>query len=400
MRLSRRIEAVVEGGSDGWDIHYRARAMAAGGRPVVMLTVGDHDVPTAPAILDAMAASARGGNTGYAAVMGSPALRAAIAARILGATGAPTTAENVTVTPGGQAALFLAMMAVLDPGDACVVIEPYYATFPLTVRAASGRVVRVVARAEDGFQPDAAAIDRAVSESGARAVLINSPNNPTGAVYGPPLLDAIAKVCQARDVWLISDELYDTQVFDGRHLSPRALPGMAARTLVVGSLSKSHAMTGSRVGWLAGPREAIARVGDLAIATTYGIPGFIQDAALHALTHGAAGEAGIAARYRRRRDLALAALDGSAGVRAHRAAGAMYLMLDIRPTGLSGIDFAGALLDAEAIAVMPGESFGETGGAGHLRIALTVPETVLAEALRRLAAFADALALARRVAVA
>ncbi len=397
MRLSRRVEAVTEGGSDGWEIHYRARELAAAGREIVMLTVGDHDTPTDPAILDAMDASARGGNTGYAAVMGSPALREAIAARITRSTGVATTARNVTVTPGGQAALFLAMMAVLDPGDACAIIEPFYATFPLTVRAASGRVARIAARAEDGFQPDAAAIDAAVAESGARAILINSPNNPTGAVYGARTLAAIASICIARDMWLISDELYDTQVYDGRHISPRTLPGMAERTLVVGSLSKSHAMTGSRVGWLAGPEHAIARVGALAIATTYGIPGFIQDAALHALTHGEAGEAAIAARYRRRRDLALDALAGATGVRAHRAAGAMYLMLDIRPTGMSGTAFADALLDAEGIAVMPGESFGDAG-AGHLRVALTLPDAALADALRRLAAFADALAARAAVA--
>lgn len=389
MRVSRRIAGVVEGASDGWEVYYRARRLKAEGRPVVNLTVGDHDIKTDPAVIDAMEASARGGNLGYAPVMGADALRDALAARVSARSGAPASRENVIVTPGGQAGLFAAMSCALDPGEACLLVAPYYATFPLTVRGVGGRAVVVNAAPEADFAPDPAALDAAAAESGARALLINSPNNPTGAVYSRAVLEGVAEICRARDLWLIADELYDTQVYEGVHLSPRALPGMAERTLSVGSLSKSHAMTGWRIGWVAGPAEAVARMGDLAISTTYGVPGFIQDAALHALRDGEAGEAAIAARYRRRRDAALEALTGAEGVRAHPAAGGMYLMLDIRPTGLTGAAFAEALLDAEGVAVMPGESFGPAA-AGHLRVALTVPEDALADAMRRLARFATA----------
>ena len=165
---------------------------------------------------------------------------------------------------------------------------------------------------------------------------------------------------------------------------------MADRCLVVGSLSKSHAMTGSRLGWVVGPAEVIARLGDLATTTTYGIPGFIQDAGLHALTGADAIEAEIAARYRRRGQAALAAIGNAPGVRAVPPRGGMYLMLDIRETGLSGGEFAARLLDAERIAVMPGESFGHAA-AGHLRIALTVPEAELRDSLGRIGEFARGL---------
>ena len=393
MRLSRRIESITDGGGDGWGVHYRARALEAEGRPVVFLTVGDHDIKADIAVIEAMAASARGGNLGYAPTTGVPALRAAIAERLSRTTGTATTPAEVLVTAGGQASLFFAMMAVLDPGDACLLTDPHYATFPLTVRAASARPVMVPARAEDGFVPRAEALAEAAVASGARALLINSPNNPTGAVYGRADLEAIAAVCHRHDLWLISDELYDSQVWHGAHLSPRSLSGMAERTLVVGSLSKSHAMTGFRLGWLCGPAQAITRAGEFAIAATYGTPGFIQDAALHALRDGGGTEAAIAARYRRRRDLGLAALDRARGVRAHPASGGMYLMLDIRATGLSGAAFAEALLEAEGIAVMPGESFG-AAASGQVRVALTVPDAMLADALARLAAFADARAAA------
>lgn len=389
MELSQRIRAVVGGADDGWAVHYRAQAMNAAGERVVMLTVGDHDIKTDAGILDAMKASMDAGNLGYSSVMGSSALRDAIARRVTARSAAGAGRENVIVTPGGQAALFASLMAVLDPGQSCIVLDPFYATFAQTVRAASGRAIVVETPADQGFQPDAAAIERAL-EPDTRAILINSPNNPTGAVYERARLEALADLCRRRGLWLISDELYDCQIHTGVHLSPRDLPGMTDRSLVAGSLSKSHAMTGSRLGWVVGPDRAIARLGDLATTTTYGIPGFIQDAGQYALTEADAVEAAIAARYRQRAQAAMSAIGNTPGIRAVPPQGGMYLMLDIRETGLSGDAFAARLLDAERIATMPGESFGNAA-AGHLRIALTMPEAALRDALGRIAEFAQSL---------
>ena len=192
----------------------------------------------------------------------------------------------------------------------------------------------------------------------------------------------------AADLWLISDEVYDTQVWQGEHFSPRALPGMADRTIVLGSMSKSHAMTGSRLGWVVAPEEVAEAITNLATNTTYGVPAYIQDAALFALNLGESFERQIAAPFRRRRDIAMRVLAGSNAIRVIPSSGAMYLMLDIRATGMSGNAFANALLDAEKIAVMPGESFGDAS-AGHLRLALTIGDELIEEALTRLAAFAD-----------
>ena len=384
MRVSQRVSGLAGGGA-AWAVFFKARAMAEAGAPVTELTIGEPDVPTHPSILAAMDAAARAGHTGYAAIPGVPALRRIVADRVTARSGLATGPENVLITPGGQAGLFAAHAALLDAGDRALIVDPYYATYPGTVAAVGAVPVPVAARPEAGFLPSGAAIRAAAA--GAKTLLINTPNNPTGAVYPRATLDEIAAACIDTDLWLISDEVYDTQIWQGTHLSPRALPGMAPRTLVVGSLSKSHAMTGSRIGWVVGPAEVIAAMVDLAIHTTYGVPGYIQDAATFALAQGTPLEAEVAAPFARRREIALRLVAGQNTVRALPAQGAMYLLLDIRATGLSGQAFAEKLLADQAIAVMPGESFG-AAAAGHVRIALTLEDARFEAALARVLAFA------------
>lgn len=390
MRLGPRIPAITAAGSDGWEIHYLARERQAAGERVVNLTIGEPDRRTDPAILEAMHRAALAGHTGYTFGAGLPELRQAIADRVAARTGVPTRAENVIVTPGGQSALFAAHMVLLSEGDTGLYLEPFYPTYSGTIRATGARAHAVATRPEAGFQPEAAPILAAAHATGARSLLINTPNNPTGVIYRPETLAALADACREADLWLISDEVYDTQVWQGRHLSPRALPGMAERTLVIGSMSKSHAMTGSRLGWIVAPQEVVEAVTVLATNTTYGVPAFIQMAALFALGRGPAFEAELAAPFNRRREILAQAVARSQALRMTPADGAMYVMLDIRPTGLSGMEFACGLLASEGIAVMPGESFGAPA-AGHLRVALTLPEPELADAAARLVAHAEAL---------
>lgn len=382
--LSSRITQISPGGDDGWDVFRKAQSLKAAGEPIIDLTIGEHDVRTDPSILAAMDASARGGHTGYSAIPGIEALRSKLATRIETRTGVPTTSRNIIVMPGGQASLFAAHLAVTDPGQSALFIDPYYATYPGTIRAAGAIPRRVPARPEDGFQPDARLLGQAAL--GAKSLLINTPNNPTGAVYTKQTLLGIAEVCHDHDLWLISDEVYDTQVWNGIHRSPRALEGMAERTLVCGSLSKSHAMTGSRLGWICGPEDAIDELFNLSTNTTYGQPGFIQDAGLFALQQGEDFEAKIAAPFKRRREIALELLAKQNRFQAIPPDGAMYIMIDIRPTGMSGEAFANALLDTHKIAVMPGESFGHSA-AGHIRIAMTVADDRFAQAIKTLLSF-------------
>lgn len=387
MKLSNRITTLNGGGSNGWEIFEKARDMIAAGEPVTMLTIGEHDIGTSREILEAMHEAALGGHTGYAAIPGTPALRETVAKRVEARTGVPTTSKNVLIVPGGQSGLFASHFAAVNPGDRALHIDPYYATYPGTLRAVGAEPVAVPARAENGFQPTYE--DIAAKAQGATSLLINSPNNPTGAVYSPETLAGIAIACQDFDLWLISDEVYETQVWDGDHISPRSMPGMEERTIVVNSLSKSHAMTGSRIGWIVAPEAVISELTELVTNTTYGVTGFVQDAAQFALTQGDSVEKAVAEPFLRRRGIVQNLVENQNVAQLVPAQGAMYVMLDIRATGMSGKDFANGLLDEELIAVMPGESFGQAA-AGHLRIALTVDDDRLEDAIVRLLAFAKA----------
>ena len=387
MQLSQRITGLTGSDSDGWGVFYRARRLAMAGEPIIELTIGEHDIRTAAPILQEMHQSALSGHTGYAMVPGTDALRDAVAKRTQDRTGVATTRDNVLITPGGQAALFAAHAAALDAGDTGLFLDPYYATYPGTIRGAGGVARSVLTRAEDAFQPREA--DLMAQAGGAKSLLINSPNNPTGVVYSTETLEGIARVCRSHDLWLISDEVYDCQVWEGAHLSPRALPDMVERTLVIGSMSKSHAMTGSRCGWIVGPEEVVEHLINLATHTTYGVPGFIQDASTYAIGQGPGLEAEIAAPFQRRRLAAQDQLKRQNVIVPVPSQGAMYIMLDIRATGLSGEDFANALLDDQGIAVMPGESFG-AAAAGHIRVAMTVDDDAFADALGKIISFAEA----------
>lgn len=382
---SSRVSGITPSGKDGWEVHFDALTRHQAGEPIIMLSVGDHDFHTPAGTVDACVRELRAGHHHYTHLPGLPRLREAMAKVTTACTSVPTAPEQVLSTPGGQAALFAAALATTDPGDHAIIVAPYYATYPPTFRAAQVDISIVEARAEDGFQPDAAAIEAAVRPN-TRSILINTPNNPTGAVYARATLEAIADVCRRHDLWLISDEVYWTIAGGREHLSPRALPGMAERTLVVNSMSKSHGMTGWRIGWLAGPQDFIDTVISLNLVSTYGLPDFVSRAAIDALENGH-GVADIAARYAARRDVFLDAVRGMNGVTVRGSEGGMYVMLDVSALEPDCEAFAWALLEAEKVAVMPGGSFGDAAK-GHIRISLCQPEDVLREAASRIARFA------------
>jgi arginine:pyruvate transaminase len=253
-------------------------------------------------------------------------------------------------------------------------------------------MVTVPLRADRGFHPDIDTIARAVTPR-TRIVWINSPHNPTGAVLAADEVAAIADLCRRRDLWLFSDEVYEDLAFARPHVGPWSLPGMAERTVVVSSLSKSHAMPGFRFGWVIGPPALSRHLFDLLLCAFFGAPPFIQDGALAALEHDLPEAAALREAYRRRALMLSEILAEAPNCRVTPPEGGMFVLLDVRGTGLASEEFALTLLERERVAVVPCDGFGPSA-VGYLRIALTAPEPRLEEAGRRIVRLARALAAA------
>jgi arginine:pyruvate transaminase len=387
MRYSSFVQRIGGEGAAAWNIHYRALEMKRGGRDVIILTIGEPDFDTPPDIVEAAVRALHDGRTHYGHITGDFRLRQEIARRHRESTGQDAGADNVVVMAGAQCALFGAAICVLDQGDEAIVPEPAYVTYEAVIGASGARMAHVPLRAEREFALDPDDIAAAITPR-TRALLINSPNNPTGAMVPRATWLAIGELCRRHDLWLLSDEVYGGIAFEGEHVSPAGLPGMAERTVTIGSLSKSHAMTGWRLGWAIAPTGLAEHMGRLALCMLYGSPPFIQDAALHALCHPSAELEDMKTAYRRRRDLVCGRLGNIGGLRCHRPQGGMFVMADVRGTGLSAQRFAAELLEAEAVSVLPGEAFGPSA-AGHVRINLGNADAQLAEACDRIARFAE-----------
>jgi arginine:pyruvate transaminase len=388
MRFSPLVDRVAGHGADAWSVHIEARRREAG-EDIIFLTVGDPDQQPPEAVIEATVAALRQHRTGYAAIVGFPAVREAIAARVARRTGQSCTADNVAVVPGAQGGVFSAVQCLAGPGDEIVVAEPIYATYEAVIGASGAQMVTFPLRPDTGFHPDLDALARAITPK-TRVIWINSPHNPTGAVFTRVEIEKIAALCREHDLWLLSDEVYEDLAFARPHIGAWSLPGMAERTVVVSSLSKSHALPAFRLGWMVGPPELIRHVSNLLLCMTYGSPAFIQDGALAALPQDLPEVAALREDYRVRAALMSELLAEAPGCHAIPPEGGMFVLLDVRGTGLGAADFARRLLDSERVAVLPCDGFGPSAE-GHLRIALSAPEARLRDAAGRILRFARGL---------
>ncbi len=387
MRYAPITERLAHLGGAKWDIHIRARRMKAEGRPVLELTIGEPDVDTPARLLAEAQRAMQAGRTGYSNGRGEAGLLAALAARYTARTGRPVGADQFVCLPGTQTVLYAVMTALLAPGDEVLVGDPMYATYEGIIAAPGGVVVPVPLRPDHGFRLQAADVAARITPR-ARVLLLNTPHNPTGAVLRPDEITALGALARQHDLWIVCDEVYEELVFDGaRFASPFDDPALAERTVVAASISKSHAAPGFRSGWCAGSPEFCARLLPLSETMLFGSQPFIADMTQAAVTAPSSVAREMARRFAARADLLAARLDGVAGLRLHRPEAGMFALLDVRATGLSGTAFAAALLDEAGVAAMPGESFGASLS-GWLRLSLTQPDAVLAEAAGRIAAFA------------
>ncbi len=375
-------------GSDKWLVHIEGKRREAAGEELIFLSIGEPDSPPPKAVIDEAERGMRAGRTRYSSGRGEPEVLDALGRVYSRQTGRTVTSEQFLFMPGTQTALCAAMMAIVDVGDEVLMADPYYATYEGVIAAAGGIAVPVRVDPDHGFHLKASDLEAKVTPR-TRALLLNSPNNPTGAVFTREEIAAIGDVCARHDLWIISDEVYATMTYGNTvFASPFDDPKLAERTIVVSSVSKSHAMPGFRCGWIAASEEFCERALPFAETLLFGSQPFLEDATAFALNNHFPEVDRMKSDYQRRARALLKGLDGSRHASAHMPEGGMFVMVDIRKTGLSGDDFALKLLDEEQVVTMPGESFG-AGGAGHLRVALTVDETQIGEAAKRIARLAE-----------
>ncbi len=361
-------------------VNARALELRRQGVDLVALTAGEPDFDTPEHVKEAARRALAQGKTKYAPPAGIPELREALAEKFRRENGLFVTPEQTIVTVGGKQALFNLFQAILDPGDEVIVLAPYWVSYPEMVRFAGGVPVEVATLPEEGFVPDPERVRKAITGR-TKALVVNSPNNPTGAVYPREVLEALARLAQEHDFYLVSDEIYEHLIYEGEHFSPGQLA--PEHTLTVNGAAKAFAMTGWRIGYACGPKEVIRAMADVSSQSTTSPDTIAQWATLEALTNQEASRAFIAmAReaYRKRRDLLLQGL-AELGLRAVRPSGAFYVLLDTSPFAEDEVKAAERLLEA-GVAVVPGTDF---AAYGHVRLSYATGEENLKKALERFA---------------
>ncbi|AOF90083.1 pyridoxal phosphate-dependent aminotransferase [Sinorhizobium sp. RAC02] len=385
MRYASITDRLANLGSEKWAIHAEARRMKKEGKAVIELTIGEPDVAPDPMLLNEAVRAMHAGRHRYSNGRGEPSVVDALV-RKYRKRRSDVTAENVLCFPGTQTALFAVMLGLVEAGDAVLVGDPLYATYEGVIRSTGADRIAVPLRPENGFHMKAADLEAAITPQ-CRVLLLNTPHNPTGAVLSAEEIAEIGAVCRKHDLWIVCDEVYEQLVFGATFASPFDNPGLAERTIVVSSISKSHAAPGFRSGWAIGPAEFCTRLLSVSETMLFGGQPFIADMTAYALDNPIATAATMRRTYQARATRFATALAKAPGLLPLPPEAGMFIVVDVAGTGLSGEDFAWALLREELVAVMPGSSFGDAAE-DYIRLSLTVPDDHIDEACRRIAALA------------
>jgi aspartate aminotransferase len=366
-----------------------AREIEGGGESVVRLETGDPDFATPAVICTAAHEATQAGHTHYANTRGLPELRRAIADKLRSDNGIGYDADTeILVTHGASHAIYTALQTLLEPLDEVLILAPYWMTYASSAVLAGGRPVSVPTDASRGFRLDLARLGACCTPR-SRVLILNSPSNPTGRVLTAEELAAVARIVEAHDLTVIADEVYEKLLYnDCRHVSFAALPGMRDRTVTVNSLSKTYAMTGWRVGYLAARAELVTQMLKVAQCSLTNVAPFTQRAAVVALTDPSLPPfvEHMRQAYSRRRQLVIDTVRGLDGVGLAVPDGAFYVMLDVSRYCADSMAFSLRLLDRARVAVVPGVSLGQCAE-GWVRITFAVGEPELAAGLARIAEF-------------
>ncbi len=370
---------------------FRIGNMVHGRDDVIHLEFGEPDFPTPQHIVESAQHSLRDERQGYGPGNGILALREAIAARSARVSGIAADPANVVATAGGTGAVMAALLTLCTPGDEVLVPDPAWAGYDAMLAASGTRRVRYPLVPENGWLPDVRALEAAIT-SRTRILLLNSPSNPTGAVFPRETMLRLVEIAERHDLWILSDECYDEIVFDGEHISPSAL-GAADRTITVGTCSKSYAMTGWRVGWAVAPERVARPLGLVVAAQVNNLPLFAQRAAHAAITGPQDCVREMVAAYCRRRDASVELLRARGSLDS-TPQGAFYQLIPVaRATGVEPaaafdtVTFAERLIEQQRIAVAPGIAFG-LAAARHVRVSLASSDDDLRVGITRLLDFA------------
>ena len=347
---------------------------------VVRLTVGEPAFDTPKAISDAAIDALRAGDTHYTRGEGSKSLCAAWASHLRSRWSIPVEDDGIVITPGAKQALLYAIMVAAEPGDEVILMAPSWPTHVEQVELVGATPVLVECRAPS-FHPSIGEIEAAITAK-TSAILVNSPNNPTGAVYTPEEMEGIVKLAVEHDLWIISDEIYTELIWnDTVHISPAAIEGGFERTMTVTGPSKTHAMTGWRIGVFASPTPVAKVVGRLQGNTCSHIPSFLMPGAELAAKQWDA-VADFREDYVRRRALMMELLNGIPSLNASEPEGAFYVMVDVRETGMNATVFAQRAMEEARVQVIPLDSL--PGGEGFVRLSYAAEDDVIEEGLARL----------------
>jgi len=346
----------------------------------IHLEIGQPDFPTPPHIIEAAVRAARYAYTGYTANSGMAELRQAVVVKLARENNLKVSESNIMVTVGGMEAVFLSMAVLLEPGDEILIPDPGYGNFVMASSILSGTPRRYLTLPDQDFVPDFEALESLVTER-TKALMVNSPSNPTGAVYSEDTLRACLEFCRRHDLYLISDETYERLIFEGTHFSPARWDD-EGRVISIFTLSKTYSMTGWRVGYAVANEEIVATMTKIQEPIASCVNTVAQHAAIAALLGPQDCVQEMLQHYRRRRDLAVQ-LAKELGLKVSYPHGAFYLLIDVSGQPRGSLDFCQGLLEAEHLAVGPGCGFGELCDR-YVRISLCASDEALTEGLTRL----------------
>ncbi len=389
-RISKRIGSIAE--SATLKVDAKAKSLQAAGRPVISYAAGEPDFATPAHIVEAAVAAVRDPkNHRYTPAIGLPDLREAIAAKTKQDSGTEISAAQVVVTNGGKQAVYQAFATLLDPGDEVLLPAPYWTTYPEAIALAGGKTVPVFAGSDQNYMVTVEQLEAARTPR-SKVLLFCSPSNPTGSVYSREQVEAIGRWAYENGMWVITDEIYQNLVYGGNRAVSitEAVPELADRTILVNGVAKSYAMTGWRLGWMAGPLDAMKAAGNLQSHLSSNVSNISQRAALAALTGPQDEVLAMRDAFDRRRQLAVAELNKIPGWLAPTPQGAFYVYSDV--TALLGREWNGKqintslelcdfILDEAEVALVPGEAFGPSG---YVRLSYALGDAPLLEGIQRL----------------